>query len=64
LPPSVCKLALKSIHYFMSERNEWRADSGEAYTAANLPALLPPPLLAPAAGDRIRFSGGVLSIPE
>jgi hydroxybutyrate-dimer hydrolase len=37
---------------------------GEAYTAANLPALLPPPLLAPAAGDRITFSGGVLSIPE
>lgn len=36
----------------------------EAYTPANVPALLPPPALQPAAGDRITFSGGVLSIPE
>jgi hydroxybutyrate-dimer hydrolase len=35
-----------------------------AYDAANVPMLLPPPALAPAAGDRITFSGGVLSIPE
>jgi len=34
------------------------------YTAANVPALLPPPALAPAAGDRIVFDDGVLSIPE
>jgi hydroxybutyrate-dimer hydrolase len=37
---------------------------GEVYTAANVPALLPPPVLAPAAGDRITFADGVLSIPE
>jgi hydroxybutyrate-dimer hydrolase len=37
---------------------------GEAYNAANVPALLPPALLAPAAGDRITFSRGVLQIPE
>ncbi len=37
---------------------------GEAYTAANVPALLPPAVLAPAAGDRITFADGVLSIPE
>ena len=36
----------------------------EAYTAANVPALLPPAVLAPAAGDRITFADGVLSIPE
>ena len=35
-----------------------------AYTPANVPTLLPPPSLTPAAGDRIRFSGGVLTIPE
>jgi len=34
------------------------------YTPANVPLLLPPPSLTPAAGDRIRFSGGVLTIPE
>lgn len=34
-----------------------------AYTAANVPLLLPP-AAAPAAGDRITFSGGVLTIPE
>lgn len=36
----------------------------EPYTAANVPALLPAPTLVPVAGDRITFSGGVLSIPE
>ena len=36
----------------------------EAYVPANVPALLPAPKLVPAAGDRITFSGGVLSIPE
>ena len=36
----------------------------EAYTPANVPTLLPPPVLAPVAGDRITFSGGVLRIPE
>ena len=35
-----------------------------AYDAANVPALLPPPSLTPAAGDRIFFANGVLSIPE
>jgi hydroxybutyrate-dimer hydrolase len=34
------------------------------YTPANVPALLPLPSLTPAAGDRITFSGGVLTIPE
>ncbi|MDH4173399.1 MAG: D-(-)-3-hydroxybutyrate oligomer hydrolase [Betaproteobacteria bacterium] len=34
------------------------------YTPANVPALLPAPVLAPAAGDRITFADGVLSIPE
>ncbi|HEX6156322.1 MAG TPA: 3-hydroxybutyrate oligomer hydrolase family protein, partial [Burkholderiales bacterium] len=34
------------------------------YTPANVPVLLPPPSNSPAAGDRIRFEGGVLSIPE
>ncbi len=36
----------------------------EAYTAANVPALLPLPSLAPAVGDRITFAAGVLSIPD
>lgn len=35
-----------------------------AYTPANVPVLLPAPSLAPAAADRITFSGGVLTIPE
>ncbi|HSD54085.1 MAG TPA: 3-hydroxybutyrate oligomer hydrolase family protein [Burkholderiales bacterium] len=34
------------------------------YTSANVPALLPLPSLTPAAGDRIIFANGVLSIPE
>jgi hydroxybutyrate-dimer hydrolase len=34
------------------------------YSAANVPGLLPLPSLAPAAGDRITFSHGVLRIPE
>jgi hydroxybutyrate-dimer hydrolase len=34
------------------------------YTAANVPALLPLPALAPAAADRIVFDDGVLAIPE
>jgi hydroxybutyrate-dimer hydrolase len=34
------------------------------YSAANVPALLPLPALAPAAGDRIVFKDRVLSIPE
>lgn len=34
------------------------------YTAANVPGLLPPPSNSPAAGDRITFEAGVLSIPE
>jgi hydroxybutyrate-dimer hydrolase len=36
----------------------------QPYTPANVPALLPPASLTPAAGDRIVFEGGVLSIPE
>jgi len=36
----------------------------EAYSAVNVPMLLPPPVLAPSAGDRITFSDGVLTIPE
>ena len=36
----------------------------EVYAPANVPTLLPPPSLTPAAGDRITFSGGVLTIPE
>jgi hydroxybutyrate-dimer hydrolase len=35
-----------------------------AYSPANVPALLPLPSLTPAAGDRITFGNGVLSIPE
>ena len=35
-----------------------------AYLPANVPMLLPPPSLAPAAGDRIIFQDRVLSIPE
>jgi len=34
------------------------------YNAANVPALLPPPSNSPAAGDRITFERGVLTIPE
>lgn len=34
------------------------------YTPATVPALLPPPANSPAAGDRIVFDRGVLSIPE
>jgi hydroxybutyrate-dimer hydrolase len=34
------------------------------YSQANVPALLPPPSLSPAAGDRITFKDGVLRIPE
>ena len=34
------------------------------YTAANEPLLLPAPSLTPAPGDRITFSGGILTIPE
>ena len=34
------------------------------YTPANVPLLLPPAKLAPAAGDRINFEDGVLAIPE
>jgi len=34
------------------------------YTDANVPGLLPPPSNSPAAGDRITFEAGVLSIPE
>jgi hydroxybutyrate-dimer hydrolase len=34
------------------------------YTSANVPGLLPLPSLTPAAGDRIIFGDGVLSIPE
>lgn len=34
------------------------------YTPATVPVLLPPPSNSPAAGDRITFSGGVLTIPE
>lgn len=34
------------------------------YAPANVPTLLPPPSNSPAAGDRIAFEGGVLSIPE
>lgn len=34
------------------------------YDAGNVPALLPPPSNSPAAGDRITFAAGVLSIPE
>jgi len=34
------------------------------YTAANVPALLPAPSNSPAAGDRITFERGVLTIPE
>ncbi len=34
------------------------------YTPANVPLLLPPPSLTPVEGDRITFSGGVLTIPE
>jgi hydroxybutyrate-dimer hydrolase len=36
----------------------------EAYTATNVPTLLPLPSLVPAAGDRIRFEDRVLAIPE
>jgi hydroxybutyrate-dimer hydrolase len=36
----------------------------QPYTPANVPALLPPPSNSPAAGDRITFSPGVLTIPE
>ena len=36
----------------------------QPYTAANVPALLPALSNAPAAGDRITFSDGVLTIPE
>ena len=36
----------------------------QPYTPANVPVLLPPAKLAPAAGDRITFDHGVLSIPE
>jgi hydroxybutyrate-dimer hydrolase len=36
----------------------------DAYSPANVPALLPLPLPTPAAGDRIVFKDGVLSIPE
>jgi hydroxybutyrate-dimer hydrolase len=36
----------------------------DPYTAGNVPTLLPLPSLTPAAGDRIVFSHGVLSIPE
>ena len=35
-----------------------------ATTPANVPLLLPPAKLAPAAGDRIVFDDGVLTIPE
>ena len=34
------------------------------YTDENVPGLLPPPLLTPAASDRIVFGDGVLAIPE
>jgi hydroxybutyrate-dimer hydrolase len=34
------------------------------YTAANVPALLPPPSNSPSAGNRITFEQGVLTIPE
>jgi hydroxybutyrate-dimer hydrolase len=34
------------------------------YTAATVPLLLPPPSNSPAAGDRITFERGVLTIPE
>jgi hypothetical protein len=34
------------------------------YTPATVPVLLPPPANAPAAGDRITFERGVLTIPE
>ncbi len=34
------------------------------YTAATVPALLPPPSNSPAAGDRIVFQNGVLTIPD
>jgi hydroxybutyrate-dimer hydrolase len=36
----------------------------DPYTAANVPALLPSPSNSPAAGDRIVFDRGVLTIPE
>jgi hydroxybutyrate-dimer hydrolase len=36
----------------------------DPYSATNVPTLLPLPSLTPAAGDRIVFSHGVLSIPE
>ena len=36
----------------------------QAYTADNVPALLPPAKLNPAAGDRIRFQHNQLLIPE
>lgn len=36
----------------------------QPYTAANVSTLLPAPSLTPAAGDRIIFGNGVLSIPE
>jgi hydroxybutyrate-dimer hydrolase len=35
-----------------------------AYDDANVPTLLPPPSSSPAAGDRITFERGVLTIPE
>ena len=34
------------------------------YTPATVPVLLPPPSNSPAAGDRIVFDRGVLTIPE
>ncbi len=36
----------------------------QPYTTNNVPALLPPAKLHPAAGDRIRFRPGQLTIPE
>jgi len=36
----------------------------DPYTSANVPGLLPLPSLTPAAGNRIIFGDGVLSIPE
>ena len=36
----------------------------EPYTPANVPVLLPPPSNSPAAGNRITFERGVLTIPE
>jgi len=34
------------------------------YAPGNVTLLLPPPSNSPAAGDRILFNGGVLTIPE